>query len=543
MALRDLLKVLVRITGARGPIGLDIEGDPADRAGKLVQFVAGGSGRRVAPVAGGGADNTLRADLASSTGDFLVTSKLAGVTGAVEVTQGDINRERVNITRFGAVCDGATDDRAAIQAAVNYCLAVSPPRSLEWPAGAVSYVSASIMIERFVDTTEGQFHIYGNGGGVVTDQPIVLFDTTLRKPYDPDTGRAADIDPCSENIVWHEFIWQCTDADVAAYALGWRFLRIGLMGYCEARRIKLVDCPVYMQDWFSQYLVAREWKGWFVKSHSNWFDCDFTVRLENAPAGDGFLSEEGGMFGSRIAGLMEGIRNGFQQAGAVKGEIQVYFEGNTGVDITMTDISQGGAASSMDLQTIHVVTGANAADADYYPIITGDIRNCTFRCESNINLIDNTHAIYPIDVSNCFSATGRVYPGAGKSGTVKGDPGIRTDLFDTSRTGPTRAILGSEGYLNFGGWYASYTGLWARFGLNGQNVPFAGYSVCPEGIVGEYVMATHGPANPQTGYYGAAAFKKGDVVWNSKPDVGEPAGWMCVTAGAPGTWAAMANLA
>jgi len=35
----------------------------------------------------------------------------------------------------------------------------------------------------------------------------------------------------------------------------------------------------------------------------------------------------------------------------------------------------------------------------------------------------------------------------------------------------------------------------------------------------------------------------GDVVWNTAPASGQPAGWMCTVAGAPGTWKAMANLA
>ena len=39
------------------------------------------------------------------------------------------------------------------------------------------------------------------------------------------------------------------------------------------------------------------------------------------------------------------------------------------------------------------------------------------------------------------------------------------------------------------------------------------------------------------------AFKRGDVVWNNAATAGGNAGWMCITAGTPGTWKAMANLA
>lgn len=45
-------------------------------------------------------------------------------------------------------------------------------------------------------------------------------------------------------------------------------------------------------------------------------------------------------------------------------------------------------------------------------------------------------------------------------------------------------------------------------------------------------------AAPTTGTWNA-----GDMVFNTSPASGQPAGWMCVTGGTPGTWKAMANLA
>lgn len=45
-------------------------------------------------------------------------------------------------------------------------------------------------------------------------------------------------------------------------------------------------------------------------------------------------------------------------------------------------------------------------------------------------------------------------------------------------------------------------------------------------------------AIPTTG-----TWKRGDIVWNTTPSAGGAPGWMCVTAGTPGTWKAMANLA
>lgn len=47
-----------------------------------------------------------------------------------------------------------------------------------------------------------------------------------------------------------------------------------------------------------------------------------------------------------------------------------------------------------------------------------------------------------------------------------------------------------------------------------------------------------GSAAPTTG-----TWKQGDIVWNTAPASGGAPGWVCTTAGTPGTWKAMANLA
>jgi hypothetical protein len=54
----------------------------------------------------------------------------------------------------------------------------------------------------------------------------------------------------------------------------------------------------------------------------------------------------------------------------------------------------------------------------------------------------------------------------------------------------------------------------------------------------------------RTVMYGTAApsastdgtFKVGDIVWNTVPSAGSPIGWVCTTAGTPGTWKYIANV-
>jgi len=49
---------------------------------------------------------------------------------------------------------------------------------------------------------------------------------------------------------------------------------------------------------------------------------------------------------------------------------------------------------------------------------------------------------------------------------------------------------------------------------------------------------SHATAAPTAG-----TWARGDRVWNTTPSSGGPPGWVCTTAGSPGTWKAMANLA
>jgi hypothetical protein len=50
-------------------------------------------------------------------------------------------------------------------------------------------------------------------------------------------------------------------------------------------------------------------------------------------------------------------------------------------------------------------------------------------------------------------------------------------------------------------------------------------------------------SNKQSAPPSTGTWRVTDIVWNSAPASGQPAGWVCTVAGTPGTWVAMANLA
>jgi hypothetical protein len=84
----------------------------------------------------------------------------------------------------------------------------------------------------------------------------------------------------------------------------------------------------------------------------------------------------------------------------------------------------------------------------------------------------------------------------------------------------------------------SYTNTSAFTHIN--NVTGPGGTPIPNtiaGIDGVSKQITHANAAPASGTWAV-----GDIVFNQTPSVGNPAGWMCIVAGTPGTWKAMGNL-
>jgi hypothetical protein len=106
-------QVNLRIGGARGPIGLDVV-DPLV-PGQFIT-VAPEGGRKVRSASGTGADAGLREDLAADSGGGLVGFKQSG-TGAVSRSTLSKQREFVSLFDFGAVGNGTADDTDAIDAA------------------------------------------------------------------------------------------------------------------------------------------------------------------------------------------------------------------------------------------------------------------------------------------------------------------------------------------------------------------------------------------------------------------------------------------
>jgi hypothetical protein len=74
--------------------------------------------------------------------------------------------------------------------------------------------------------------------------------------------------------------------------------------------------------------------------------------------------------------------------------------------------------------------------------------------------------------------------------------------------------------------------------INCTGTPYFGSTKVMEWKASQGNTVAYGTAAPTSG-----TWARGDIVWNTEPTAGGVPGWVCVTAGAPGNWKAMGNLA
>lgn len=106
-------------------------------------------------IAGAGASSVTTA-LAQPTGATLVNTKRSE-TGAVVRTVASKLLDSFNIKDFGAVCDGTTDDAAAIQAAINACSTLG--------GGYVDFPAGRIIIKSTLYINTNRVKLRGKGSG------------------------------------------------------------------------------------------------------------------------------------------------------------------------------------------------------------------------------------------------------------------------------------------------------------------------------------------------------------------------------------------
>ena len=200
-------------------------------------------------------------------------------TGAVATTVQAKLRQTVSVMDFGAVCDGSTDDTAAVQQAVNYCL-TDPLRPISLIVPGQCKLTASINIDQSVSVTTlklSDFRIIGLGKmpGFYTTTPIVMFSATA----------SHTTQSVSSNISFEGIVFDNSDRTVAAFVTDGAYIQVKFQN-CRFNQIKCMNTSGI--NTFSYSFLACEMRNW----NGDFFNLQYTtsndITFSNCYANGGY---------------------------------------------------------------------------------------------------------------------------------------------------------------------------------------------------------------------------------------------------------------
>lgn len=184
----------------------------------------------------------------------------------------------IDVRSYGAVCDGVTDDTAAVQAAIDAAIA----NNTGVLVNGTCRLTASLKIDRLVDTaTENVwFVVYSdNGGGFYVDTPITILDTNFNYTTAPKTSQ----------VFFQNLRFEVSSPSINAYVISAGYLRTAFSG-CSFRKIKFfAGAPPtsWSQSIYLDKCVARSWSGIFFNNTTETYDLKVNQCLieANQPVG------------------------------------------------------------------------------------------------------------------------------------------------------------------------------------------------------------------------------------------------------------------
>jgi len=168
--------------------------------------------------------------------------------------------QTVSVADFGAVCDGVTDDTAAVQAAVDYCASLDP----YWPTliipGRCKLVS-SVNIDRLVDSTKTEFRIVGEGpgAGFFGTGTITFFDSTIAMAVGPLAA------PVSEFVTFENLNFEASSVFDDCFVMSRKFLRIKFLN-CFFWLTRCQESDTYVQTIYFVACNIRNTRNDFINS-------------------------------------------------------------------------------------------------------------------------------------------------------------------------------------------------------------------------------------------------------------------------------------
>ena len=284
-----------------------------------------------------------------------------------------------NAAWFGAIGDGKTDDTAAVQAAINYCLS-DPNNPIPLLISGVVHLTASLIINLPAGYARSPFRIIGLGksAGFSVSSAITMFDTTI-----PFTAT-----PVAEMVTFSNIVFQSSDPALAAFVMTAKFLVVNFLE-CVFRGIKAANATTYFQTWKFVGGSVWAWEGTFFKTTDAAYDILFDhVEFEGAGFGGSGISLARPTQVRLVDNSFEaGVAFFYCATGTGLTITGNYLEGNSGVDIVVSDSTVNGAYSiGVNLASnLHINNGAT------YPVVTGVAYGRGASNVSTGNLYDDTN--------------------------------------------------------------------------------------------------------------------------------------------------------
>lgn len=266
-----------------------------------------------------------------------------GATGAVNRPFNQKLQAIVSVKDFGAVGDGVTDDTAAVQAAIDYCLSTTLPLTNSQQSlvptltiDGMCLITSSLIIDRPVNQTNF-FRIIGGGvvGGFLTTTAIKIFSSTY-------AGNITGVSTTASNQISFENLTFSGKYTAPAFAFDlYKFQRVQIIG-CYFQQIACADSMSVVDSYFQSIYIsncfARSVPTKFLAAYG-FLDIRVTGCLFEQVLDTVIYASESIAQGVFSNNLVEGCGNNYVNTGLVYGvEISGnYAEGNAGFFAVLTN--------------------------------------------------------------------------------------------------------------------------------------------------------------------------------------------------------------
>lgn len=270
--------------------------------------------------------------------------------------------------------DKAAEDRTAlVQKAIDATCRLISADALE--VDGKYKITSSLMIDRMVDQTKGDYVIYATGGdkGFLVDTSVTMFSS--RVPHLP-AGSGYPQHPVSEFTIFRNIDFECTNEYLESYVFDDKYLRLTFEG-CTHRKIRGCKEAAYLQTikWIN-HCKFRQHRGYFVEGVDAYDLSMQQAEFENS--GRGFKFTGIVRSGHFDYNLYQGCDSPFINAhGFFGGSIdRNYFEQNTDAEIVLGE--GGGVSSGFTVDNnIWLLGDALSAEPFFYPLQVGMARGFT----------------------------------------------------------------------------------------------------------------------------------------------------------------------